>query len=128
SEILDVIILNITHRFSEISKLKFLNLLDATQFTTFEKVFPQEILSILLKSYGHFFDPDRLKSELSVIYVDPDMKHRSVFNLHKYIMSHQLHAVFPELTKLLRLILTIPTTSCSTERSFSCLKRIKTYL
>jgi len=34
----------------------------------------------------------------------------------------------PEVNKLFALILAIPSTSVSVERSFSCLKRIKTYL
>lgn len=34
----------------------------------------------------------------------------------------------PEVYKLLSLILTIPSTSVSVERSFSCLKFVKTYL
>src|SRR6218665_259476 len=36
--------------------------------------------------------------------------------------------LFSELVKLLRLFLTMPATSCSAERSFSCLRRLKTYL
>ncbi|XP_031329186.1 zinc finger MYM-type protein 1-like [Photinus pyralis] len=47
-EILDVIILNITQRFSEISKLKFLRLLDSTLFDSFVKNFPDELFSSLL--------------------------------------------------------------------------------
>ena len=39
-----------------------------------------------------------------------------------------LKEVMPEVYKLFSLILTIPSTSVSVERSFSCLKRIKTYL
>jgi hypothetical protein len=34
----------------------------------------------------------------------------------------------PELTKLVRVALTIPVTSCTAERSFSSLRRLKTYL
>ena len=40
----------------------------------------------------------------------------------------QLKAAFPELLKLLQIALTFPVTSASCERSFSSLKRIKTYL
>ena len=39
-----------------------------------------------------------------------------------------LGEVLPELIKLLKKALTIPVTSASAERSFSALKRIKTYL
>lgn len=33
----------------------------------------------------------------------------------------------PEVTRLMELVATIPATSASTERSFSCLKLVKTY-
>ncbi|CAH1109421.1 unnamed protein product [Psylliodes chrysocephalus] len=36
--------------------------------------------------------------------------------------------IFTETYKLFNLVLTIPATSVSAERNFSCLKRIKTYL
>lgn len=42
--------------------------------------------------------------------------------------ENDMKDVFTESYKLFCLILTIPSTSCSVERSFSCLKRIKTYL
>lgn len=36
--------------------------------------------------------------------------------------------MLPEVVKLLRLFLTLPVTSCTAERSFSCLRRLKTFL
>lgn len=39
-----------------------------------------------------------------------------------------LRTLLPELTKLIRLGLTVPVTSCTSERSFSGLRRLKTYL
>jgi len=36
--------------------------------------------------------------------------------------------LFPELVKLLQLFLTIPVTTCTAERTFSSLRRLKTYL
>lgn len=39
-----------------------------------------------------------------------------------------LRELLPELTKLIKLVLTVPVTSCTSERSFSTLRRIKTYL
>ena len=35
---------------------------------------------------------------------------------------------FPTLKKIFQLALTVPVTSCSCERSFSCLRRVKTWL
>jgi len=37
-------------------------------------------------------------------------------------------ALFSEVTKLIRIFLTLPTTTATAERSFSCLRRIKSYL
>ena len=48
--------------------------------------------------------------------------------LYQYIISLKLCSIFPETTKLIQLITTIPVTSATAERSFSCLKRIKSYL
>lgn len=39
-----------------------------------------------------------------------------------------LRVLLPEVVKLLQIAMTIPVTSCSSERSFSCLQRVKTYL
>lgn len=36
--------------------------------------------------------------------------------------------MLPEITKLLKMVLTIPTSSCTSERSFSALHRLKSYL
>ena len=36
--------------------------------------------------------------------------------------------LFPEMTKAVRLLLTVPITTCTAERSFSALRRLKTYL
>lgn len=39
-----------------------------------------------------------------------------------------LRGMLPELVKIIRLILTVPVTTCSSERAFSGLRRLKTYL
>lgn len=52
----------------------------------------------------------------------------SPLDVLKYIYTHRLHEVFPNVTTALRILLTIPVTVASAERSFSKLKLIKTYL
>ncbi|KAF2902864.1 hypothetical protein ILUMI_03322 [Ignelater luminosus] len=84
-EVLDIIILNIIQRFAEISTLKFLGLLDQFQFDTFANNFPEKAFLALKEHYGDFSDLIRLKSELSVVYKDPDMKINSILELHDYI-------------------------------------------
>nr|CAI5861390.1 unnamed protein product [Callosobruchus analis] len=44
-----------------------------------------------------------------------------------FIFNNNLKSCLPELYKLLSLVLSIPVTSASVEKSFSALKHIKTY-
>lgn len=44
------------------------------------------------------------------------------------VISNCNNALYPNIYKLLTILLTLPVTSCEAERSFSTLKRIKTYL
>ena len=39
-----------------------------------------------------------------------------------------LRKLVPELTNLVKIMLTLPASTCTAQRSFSCLKRLKTYL
>ena len=45
-----------------------------------------------------------------------------------YLEEHNLTKIFNETAKLLRILITIPMTSVEAERTFSSLKRIKTFL
>jgi hypothetical protein len=51
-----------------------------------------------------------------------------IYNSLKYIVDNNLIPVYPNICVSLRIILTIPVTVASAERSFSKLKLIKTYL
>ncbi|CAI6370026.1 unnamed protein product [Macrosiphum euphorbiae] len=46
----------------------------------------------------------------------------------KYLRNMDIHQTFPNIEILLQIYLTMPCTHCSSERSFSTLKRIKTRL
>ena len=52
----------------------------------------------------------------------------SLLGLLRYLHSTRLHEVFPNVSVALGVVLTIPVTVASGERSFSKLKLIKTYL
>ena len=77
-EILDLIITQIEVRFSDMENLKFFGLLDTTEFTTFEKKFPVELLTTLFNKYPNYFRKDKLENELRVIYSDADILGTSV--------------------------------------------------
>lgn len=51
----------------------------------------------------------------------------------KHIISYlkekpEVLPIFPQFTKLVKLLMTIPVSSCTNERSFSTLRRLKNYL
>ena len=52
----------------------------------------------------------------------------SVPEMLKLLIEKQTCHMIPELAKAIKIYSVIPATSCSSERSFSCLRRLKTYL
>lgn len=124
---MDSITFQLETRFTDLSKLSFLSLVDSSKYPEYCKEFPQLLLNSLLKTYPNIFQKDRLLNELSNIYQD-DQFYNSDIKKSLEIIHKDFKDVFPEVYKLLSLILTIPATSVTAERNFSCLKRIKTYL
>lgn len=127
-EIIDTILVKIDERFSEIQSLAFMGLLDFEKFSYYKDYFPQDKFSSLKQTYGQYFEFPKLKSELSIIYSSDQFYQTHISKLLEYLNEADLVTVLPQVTKLCELVLTIPTTSASAERSFSALKRIKTYL
>lgn len=127
-EIIDTILVKIDERFSEVHNLKFMGLLDFEKFLYYKDYFPQDKFSSLKQTYGQYFEFPKLKSELSIIYSSDQFYQTHIYKLLEYLKETDLTTVLPQVTKLCTLILTIPATSASAERSFSALKRIKTYL
>ena len=75
-------------------------------------------------------DEDTLRSDHKMF---THMKHsldntKSVSSLFKQLADKQRLNMIPELSKLMKIFAVIPATSCSAERSFSALRRLKTYL
>lgn len=131
-EILDTILLQITSRFDDINKVKFVTLMDTSQFTTFSKSFPTDTLNSLRECYPKLF-PDvklqRLKSELQLIYMNEEYIGIESQSFIKLLSSDR--DIFKEAYKLFSLILTLPSTtvtSVSVGGSFSCLTRINSHL
>uniref|UniRef100_A0A671PJX7 DUF4371 domain-containing protein n=1 Tax=Sinocyclocheilus anshuiensis TaxID=1608454 RepID=A0A671PJX7_9TELE len=122
-EIMDAVICQMTER-----DRNFFRLLDFSAFADFAKPkgFPDAELASLLKVYP-FFDSWRLKNELLVVYEEKRF-HKALSDLLQMIKQDDLHSTLPELFRLIKLMLTIPVTTVSAERSFSGLKRVKTYL
>ncbi|CAI9722604.1 finger MYM-type 1-like [Octopus vulgaris] len=127
NKIISTIVDQIKARYSSLEEFKFMELLNFNKVDEYCKQFPVDSLDSLRTTYGRFFDVIRLQSELNVMYSMKDFKKPSVSHLMSYINSTDLVEAMPELFNLCKLILTIPSTTASVERSFSALSRIKTY-
>lgn len=127
-EILDIIITQLQIRFSNLHKLEFFDLVKKDNFSSYSEEFPQGQFESLLKMYP-VFDPTALKNEVITIYSDETLleAYNTTAEMITFIYENDLISSLPEIYKLLTIIATIPITSCSVERSFSTLKRVKTF-
>jgi len=129
-EIIDNILMQLNIRFQDTKKLLFLQLADVTKFKQYSSQFPENAFNDLKSTYSNIFnDVKKLKVELEVLYNDikyQNLKH--IYDLVKIFEHVSLRDVLPETYKLFVLILTIPSTSMSVEKHFSCLKKIKNFL
>ena len=74
-------------------------------------------------------DKSKLKTELFVFHEREDMwAFTNVIAVSKTIAQDNLHEVFSESLKLLKILFSTPMTTAEPERCFSTLKRIKTVL
>ena len=96
-------------------------------FQKYRKKFPQTAFSSLAQSHGTLFDLPRLKTELTVMYAMTDFEGKSPADLHHFLWSKNLSESMGQLYALACLAVTIPVSTASVERTFSALKRIKTY-
>nr|CAI5854557.1 unnamed protein product [Callosobruchus analis] len=128
AQIFYTIIVQLETRFADLSVLQFFDLVNCDNFSTFSKEFPNSLLEILIEQ-NPIFDHISLTNELSVLYSDKDLLGgaKCAKDMLLFIFNNNLKSCLPELYKLLSLVLSIPVTSASVERSFSALKRIKTY-
>ncbi|XP_061925575.1 zinc finger MYM-type protein 1-like isoform X1 [Entelurus aequoreus] len=126
--ILDDISYQMKARFDHFGELAFLGLVDCSNFSEMSKHFDDTKLQSLSK-YARFFDFVQLKADLVGLYSSQTVRDecKSPGQLLSFLAQKDLIQTVPEATKLLQLVLTVPATTASEERSFSALKRIKTY-
>uniref|UniRef100_A0A147BCI9 Putative tick transposon n=1 Tax=Ixodes ricinus TaxID=34613 RepID=A0A147BCI9_IXORI len=94
-----------------------------------------EDLTYVTKFYGDDLEPGRLLLHRDML-IDIVKQHNpaplqtfhDVVQIFSGDKGQHLRNLLPEMAKLIKIALTIPVTSCTSERSFSCLRRLKTYL
>ncbi|XP_067436490.1 zinc finger MYM-type protein 1-like isoform X2 [Thunnus thynnus] len=119
----------IGQRYQNLECLRFMELLDFAKFQSFRTEFPLDAFRSLTDNYSHFFDLVKLKTELQVFYSDKEIQGGSIklCDSLQSMKASGLNDAMPELYRLMSLIATIGVTSAGVERSFSCLKRLKSY-
>lgn len=127
-EVCDVILNQVRLRFSFTNHLLAANLFDSKHFPNYNKIFPEKNLKTVVDTYP-FLKFQQLKSELQVIYMRDDFRNVSgVVDLLQFLIDNNVVESFSEVTKLLKIIATVPMTTSEAERCFSTLKRVKTFL
>lgn len=127
SKILDNILCQTQTRFQNHKKLMFLTLLDPQKFREYQKKFPHAAFSSLTQSHGTLSDLSQLKTELAVMYAMADFEGKSPTDLLDFLQQRNLSESMGQLYTFACLAVTIPVSTASVERTFSALKRIKTY-
>ena len=118
----------LTERFQDMKQFEFLDLVNPKVFSTWNEVVPPGKTSLLKEMYGALFDVPMLEYQLSFIYNDKDIHKESSNEVLKYMFKFNLQSSLPEAVKLFKMNGVLAVASASVERSFSCLKRVKSYL
>lgn len=127
-EVCDLIVVNSMERFKFTDHLEAASLLFCSRFKDYNNVFPEQEFQTTIKSFPQLQE-DRLKKELKLLYNREDFRSSTgAIPLLKTLLANNLDTVFREVVKLLKIVCTMPMTTAEAERSFSTLKRIKTFL
>ena len=127
-EVLDTIVGMLNERFKDIGSFGFLDLVNPKLFRSWGGKVPSDKIDLLRERYGSLFDIPMLESQLTFIYGDSDFYKDTSMEILQYIFELNIQSSLPEVVKLLKMNGVFSLTSASAERSFSCLKRVKTYL
>jgi hypothetical protein len=127
-EVCDVIIDVAKERFAFSGHLVAAWLFFSEKFSEYNIDFPERELTTAVAAYS-MLDKQRLKTELSVIYMREEYKSiTGATSLLNFLISNNLEDALREVKKLLEIIVTVPMITTEAERTFSTLNRIKTFL
>ncbi|XP_072042789.1 zinc finger MYM-type protein 1-like [Amphiura filiformis] len=127
-EACDTMIVQATDRFTVVGNLIPLQLVDPTSFSAYAANFPDEKFEQVAVFYPMIVK-EKLKTELTVLYSSSEFQSsKSSLSLLQFLIENNLKHHFSEVCQLLEISLTTPLVSAESERCFSTLGRIKTFL
>lgn len=88
-----------------------------------QKMYPNDLDNTFSSEFLH------LQTYLLNSNINIDIDSLTPITLCQYLREKCLHIeIFPNVDTALRIFVSVPESNCTTERSFSCLKRVKHYL
>ena len=126
----DMVIECLTDRFDQDQLEKYADLQDLLMLAANMKSFNDK-LNKVVEFYNRDLDKDRLKYQLETFSTMFDQKENLVFNdIIAYFknLGPGQKSLLSEVCKVVKLVLVLPASTASAERSFSKMKLIKTYL
>ena len=134
-EVLDMMINCIKQRFSQPGYQSFQSMETLLIKACMQENFDSE-LSDVCQTYQGDLDEDLLQAQLLTLGVSysqseqEDSGNMSVFNIREYLQNQSTAqlSLLSQVKHLMQLLLVMPATNASSERSFSALRRVKTYL
>ena len=129
-EALDLLVCGIKGRFDQPGYKLYSNLETLLVNAANNEKFDEEF-KFVVDFYKDDFDADQLRMQLDIL--SANFPHESVHNLHDVMpylkeISPVQRSLMSEVCKLASLILVMPATNAVSERSFSALRRLKSYL
>ena len=118
----------LSERFADCKNFAFLGLVNPFVFKQWRKGVPPDMLQPLKCKYGPLSYTQSLGNQLLFINNDTNFHKDSPPEILQYIYKCGLETRVPEAVKLFKPNSVISISSASVERSFSCLKRVKTDL
>ena len=104
------------------------SIVNPAEFELCKNFFPGNYVREIASNYT-MLNKDNLKRELSVLYANNNFS--GISNISeplKFINENELDETFSEVSKLLEIVLVTPVSTADSERSFSTMMRIKTFL
>ena len=126
-EVCDSVNLNVAERFKFSGHLRIAQLFDEKKFSVYLSRFPSNLIEEVEKYYPDV-ECKILVNELKTFYKREEMHKCGMVKILAEMEENNLVTSFTEIAKLLNILIAIPMCSTEAERTFSALKRIKTYL
>lgn len=127
-EVCDLILAQANDRFEYTDHLEAAMLVFEEKFESYCSNFPTRILDVCVKAFP-MLEKDMLRTELAILYSRQEFRCTGgAIQQLQLILESNLEPTFPQVVKLLRILITMPMTTSESERCFSTLKRIKTFL